>query len=77
MIIASEVVQSSAYVFSGTGRIFQRSTMRWLRIMDCNYFYCPLVFIECKVLWDNLFGVLINQEGNLPWMVGLRFGWTN
>ena len=37
VIIASEVVQSSAYVFSGTGRIFQRSTMRWLRIMDCNY----------------------------------------
>ena len=45
--------------------------------VDSTYFYCPLVFIESKVLWDNLFGVLINQEGNLPWMVGLRFGWTN
>ena len=67
--------------------IYERCLIRELEIrgipsqsqerIQITYFYCPLVFIECKVLWDNLFGVLINQEGNLPWMVGLRFGWTN
>ena len=38
------------------------------------YFYCPLVFIESKVLWDILFRVLMNQEGSLPWTGGLKFG---
>ena len=31
------------------------------------YFYCPLIFIESKVLWDSLFRVLLNPEGSLPW----------
>ena len=32
------------------------------------FFYCLLVMITSKVLWESLFGVLLDQEGRLPWM---------